>query len=207
MTSAIVRNAWSGLWCAGLALVVSTVCSAARAQVSAGDVGAQVLSYADFGRADILMSAAAIRQADGSGSVARISQELDILGTDPMLYPIGHGNIADLSQTGSGNRAFLSQRGDLNRARIVQTGNDNVVNATQAGVDNRLDVTQTGISNSLVASQNGNGNRITLTQEGGNVANLTETGDNNSITVQQVVGGPSVSINLVGSGYTITIRQ
>ena len=196
MTSAIVRNAWSGLWCAGLALVVSTVCSAARAQVSAGDVGAQVLSYADFGRADILMSAAAIRQADGSGSVARISQELDISSTDPLLNPSGHGN-----------RAVLSQRGDLNRARIVQNGSDNLVDASQAGVDNRLDVTQTGINNSLVARQNGNGNRITLTQEGGNVANLTETGDNNSITVQQVVGGPSVSINLVGSGYTITIRQ
>jgi len=207
MTPAFVRKAWSGLWCAGLVLVVSTACSAAMAQVLAGDVGAQVLSYADFGRADILMSAAAIRQSDGSGSVARISQELDISSTDPLLNPSGHGNIADISQSGSGNRAVLSQRGDLNRARIVQNGSDNLVDASQAGVDNRLDVTQTGINNSLVARQNGNGNSLTLTQEGGNVANLTETGDNNTITVRQVEGGPSVSINVVGSGYSITIRQ
>ena len=193
----------AGLTCVriGAAVVLSAAGVGAMAQ------GAQVLTYSDFGRPDIVVSAASIRQVDGVDIVAYISQELDVSGTDLSQYPTGSCNIADISQTGSGHRAFLTQRGDLNRARIVQTGTDNLVEASQTGVANSLDVTQTGISNSLLASQNGRGNSISLTQAGGNVANLSETGDNNTISVRQVVGGASINLNLVGSGYKVTITQ
>jgi hypothetical protein len=169
--------------------------------------GAQLLQYSDFGRPDILLTAASIRQSFGDNNVARIEQVTDITGTDRALYPVGDGNISDVVQSGSGNRSFLTQTGNLNRARIEQNGLDNRVDASQTGVGNRLDVLQTGLSNSLLASQIGVGNSITAGQSGGNQANLTETGDNNTITVKQVIGGPNLNINLVGSGFTVTITQ
>jgi hypothetical protein len=165
-----------------------------------------LLQYSDFGRADILLTAASIRQS-GDSQIARIDQTLDISGTDRSLYPTGSGNIADILQDGSSNQAYATQSGNLNRLRIEQRGSNNYVSSTQIGVGNTLDVTQTGLANTLLANQTGTGNSIVLTQAGGNSAILTETGDRNAINVQQIVGGPNISMNLVGSGLTVTIKQ
>ena len=158
-----------------------------------------LLQYSDFGQPDILLSAATIRQS-GESQIAAISQNDDFSTTDRSVYPIGKGNIADILQNGGYNQAYVKQAGNLNRVRIDQNGNNNYVDVSQTGVANTLDVTQTGLANTLMSSQSGTGNSIYLTQAGGNLAKLTETGERNSISVRQIVGGPSVSINLVGSG-------
>lgn len=169
-------------------------------------LAADLTRYSDFGQADILLTAASIRQT-GDLQRARIDQVTDFTDTDRAIYPIGSGNIADIVQEGAGNQAYATQTGNLNRVRIQQSGVDNYVSSSQTGVDNRLDVTQTGLSNSLVSTQNGTGNSVSLNQAGGNQAIFNETGENNSITVRQIVGGPNLNINLVGSGLTVTILQ
>jgi hypothetical protein len=167
---------------------------------------ANLLRYTDIGQADILVTAASIRQS-GDHQTGSIDQKADVSTTDRGLYPVGQGNIADLVQDGSYNQAYLQQTGNLNRMRVVQDGVNNYVQATQIGVDNRLDLSQTGPENQLISHQEGTGNIITLSQAGGNVANLKEVGDRNEIHIKQVLGGAPVSIELIGSGLKVSIQQ
>jgi hypothetical protein len=181
-----------------------TLCVAALPALAQMATNLRPLS--DFGQADILLSAASIVQS-GSRQKARIDQVSDVTGTDRLLYPVGVGNIADIEQAGADNEAYVSQTGDLNRLRIVQDGLGNWVDALQLGVDNRLDVLQTGAFNVLNSHQEGVGNRITITQAGGNVADLTEVGNRNEISITQVPGGAPISLNLVGNDQRVTITQ
>lgn len=167
---------------------------------------ADLRRYSDFGQADIFLTAASITQS-GDTQTALIDQKTDIAGTDRALFPIGNGNIADVSQDGGYDETYARQTGNLNRIRIQQDGFYNYVEATQNGVGNSLDVVQTGAENRLTSNQDGFGNTVYLRQAGGNLATFNEVGDNNSISVTQVVGGPALNINLVGSGLKVNIVQ
>ena len=175
------------------------------AQVFAADFS-DLLANSDFGRPDIPMTAAAISQ-NGNGNTARIEQVFSQSIDDFSVDPTGRGNLAQIFQDGSNNQASILQQGNLNRARIVQTGSENSAELSQSGSGNTFDLVQTGIGNNVLATQIGVANSIVLEQVGGNTANLTETGDHNSINVQQAVGGPPISINLNGNGLSVTIRQ
>jgi len=165
-----------------------------------------LMTNSDFGRPDIPMTAAAISQ-NGTGNIARIEQVFVTSTDDSSIDPTGRGNLAQILQDGFNNHASLIQDGNLNRARIVQTGSENTAELSQSGSGNTFDLAQIGIGNNVIATQIGVANSIVLEQLGGNTANLTENGDHNSINVQQAVGGLPVSINLVGSGLSVTIRQ
>lgn len=189
--------------------ILLTICAALPLS-SHAQVGASLLQYSDIGQADILLTAASIRQSNGSNLVGSIEQTLDSSTTDRTVYPIGNGNIADLEQSGSYNSATISQDGNLNRIRVVQSGSNNTVNATQIGVGNVADLAQSGMENSLTIYQNGNGNLITATQMGNSTANLQEIGDNNVITLNQSNGVQTLNVSnitLRGSGLRFTVSQ
>lgn len=189
-----------------LHLAALTVTLACAAPVQAQDIGAPLLLNSDFGKPDIRVTAASIVQS-GTGNRARIEQTYAASADDAIFDPAGLGNIASVSQTGFANQVALTQDGNLNRARIVQNGDSNQASAAQAGAGNTLDVTQDGFGNSLLASQNGVGNSIVLTQAGGNQATLSETGNRNTIQVQQVPGGATVTVDLHGNNMAFSIRQ
>ena len=67
--------------------------SAALCGLSVAPAGAasDLLQYSDFGRADILLTAASIRQS-GDAQIARIDQITDASNTDRAIYPTGDGN-------------------------------------------------------------------------------------------------------------------
>lgn len=178
---------------------------AAQTALPAASV-AELIASSDFGRADILLTAASIQQT-GHNIVGLIDQRQDISTTDRALYGVQGGNIAQIIQNGDDLDARIDQIGNLNRARIVQDGSGQIASAFQSGVANSVDIAQTGSGNLAITSQTGNGNLISLSQAGGNLAMLTEVGDRNQIRVQQVVGGAPVSLTLTGNDRVVTIRQ
>lgn len=188
-----------------LPLLCFYILSILSTHVSAADFS-DLIANSDFGRPDIPITAAAISQS-GTGNIARIDQIFSQSLDDTSIDPTGRGNLAQIFQDGLNNQASILQQGNLNRARIVQNGSDNSAQLSQAGAGNTFDLTQSGDGNSVTATQIGVANSIVLEQLGGNTANLTENGDHNAINIQQAVGGMPVSINLVGSGLSVTIRQ
>ena len=187
----------------GLAVVCAAACVAAA---QAQDIGAPLLLNTDFGKPDIRVTAASIVQS-GSGNRARIEQTWFPSADDAIIDPAGNGNMAAIEQTGDANQATLTQDGNLNRARIVQNGGSNQASAAQSGAGNTLDVTQDGFGNNLLATQTGVGNSIVLTQAGGNTATLSETGDRNTIQLQQVFGGAAVTVDLRGNNMVFNLKQ
>ncbi|MBV8503828.1 MAG: hypothetical protein JO006_19175 [Paucibacter sp.] len=176
-----------------------------HAQTAPVSLGSSLLRYTDIGQADILLTAASIRQSNGNNLTGTIDQTLDTSSTDRTVYPIGTGNIADIEQSGSYIQANLVQNGNLNRLRVVQSGSNNSVSATQLGTGNVADLSQSGMENSLTIYQNGNGNLITATQVGNGTATLQEIGNNNVITMNQPLNGKIVSLTIIGNGQRITV--
>ncbi len=152
--------------------------------------------YSDFGQADILLTAATIRQS-GDDHVALIDQTIEDGGT---------GNIAQIDQEGGTNAAYVTQIGDLNRARVMQYDTDNLVTITQEGIGNSIDVSQTGFGNVLSGLQRGEGNVATITQTGDSSITFSEIGNNNILNISNPAAGVPVSVYIQGNGVTVNQR-
>ncbi len=151
--------------------------------------------YSDFGQADILLTAATIRQSGGD-HIALIDQTLDG----------DTGNIAQIDQEGGHNEAYVTQIGDLNRARVVQSDDDNIATITQEGIGNSIDVSQTGLGNVLNGVQRGNGNVANITQTGDSNVTFFEIGNDNIVNISNPVAGVPVQVFIVGNGVIVTQR-
>jgi len=151
--------------------------------------------YSDFGQADILLTAATIRQSDGS-HIALIDQTLDG----------DTGNIAQVDQEGGHNEAYVTQIGDLNRARVVQSDDDNIATITQEGIGNSIDVSQTGFGNVLNGLQRGNNNVANITQTGDSHVTFYEIGNDNIVNINNPAAGVPVQVFIVGNGVIVNER-
>lgn len=152
--------------------------------------------YSDFGMADVLLTAATIRQS-GNDHRAMIDQTADIGGT---------GNIAQIDQSGDGHVAYVTQVGDLNRARVLQSDSYNEAYVTQTGIGNSIDIVQSGSGNWLSAQQVGNGNVANVIQAGDSRISFAQIGDNNTINISPSSTGVPVVIAITGNGVTVTQR-
>ena len=185
--AAAVRMALRG----GGVLSAALLLSAAPAMAAV-----DLTEYSDFGQADILLTAATIRQS-GDDHVALIDQTIEDGGT---------GNIAQIDQEGATNAAYVTQIGDLNRARVMQYDADNLVTITQEGIGNSIDVSQTGFGNVLSGLQRGEGNVATITQTGDSSITFFEIGNNNILNISNPAAGVPVSVYIQGNGVTVNQR-
>jgi hypothetical protein len=125
------------------------------------------------------------------------------------------GHYADITQVGSGNQAYVVQTGDVNSAIINQTGSSNYVSTNQNGLGsstattdvNSISINQTGSNNSANAIQNGYGNSMSLTQTGNaNTFTATQLGNDNSISFSQP-GGLGANVSEIGNGNVLSVNQ
>ncbi len=185
--AAAVRLAVRGGGVLGTALLLSAAPAMAAVDLT---------EYSDFGQADILLTAATIRQS-GDDHIALIDQTIDAGGT---------GNIAQIDQSGANNQAYVTQTGDLNRARVVQFDSDNQVTITQTGIGNSIDVSQSGSGNVLNGLQRGDGNVATITQAGDTSITFAEIGNNNILNISNPAPGVPVLVFINGNGVTVNQR-
>lgn len=120
----------------------------------------------------------------------------------------GDANDSDIAQTGTGS-AYIesSQEGDGNFARLQQSGSGaNVAYVTQSGNGNWLESNQVALGavhNGAILTQTGDNNDMSLYQEGSdNLAALTQEGDDNGMSAVQLGDGNRLSWTQQGSGLT-----
>ena len=105
------------------------------------------------------------------------------------LEQTGTGNVAVLQQIGlvQSSDIAVSQVGDFNDASVTQVGEShfNVANLQQTGNLNVASLEQTWRANTLTASSTGDGNQLSGSQTGFAVAEITQRGDNNSLSFSQ----------------------
>jgi hypothetical protein len=152
--------------------------------------------YADFGAADLLLTAATIRQT-GNDHRAMIDQT---------AYPGAAGNLALIDQAGDTHVALVTQVGDLNRARVQQSDSRNEAHVTQTGIGNSIDIWQSGVGNWLSGQQVGNGNVANIVQSGESRISFSQIGNNNTVNLMQPSTGAPVVISITGNGVTVTQR-
>jgi len=152
--------------------------------------------YSDFGMADVLLTAATIRQS-GNDHRAMIDQT---------AYTGATGNIAQIEQTGAMHVAFVTQVGDLNRARVVQSDSGNEAHVSQTGIGNSIDIWQSGTGNWLSAQQVGNGNVANIVQPGDSRISFSQIGNNNTVNLLQPSTAVPMFIAITGNGMTVTQR-
>lgn len=137
----------------------------------------------------------------------------------------GANNQANVSQginnnASTNNKAAISQVGygsvdNPNIVTITQDANDNIANATQSGGDrNSASITQSAINNIANSQQQGSNHLIEIKQTGvNNIAGATEwqplsqTGENNSLTVTQQGTYSTVASEQSGANNEATVSQ
>jgi hypothetical protein len=163
--------------------------------------------YSDFGQPEIQAEEGFISQT-GNANFATIDQQIDPGGTGNYAQTdqIGNANYVTINQAGSANRARIEQNGSLNTATLAQYGSGNSLDLTQTGTGNRFNMTQIGESR-IVASQLGDYNLIDAPLIGvGGSGTMTETGNNNSITVSPNYNGPNLQNVTASDGMHVTVN-
>jgi len=197
----LARNLWSAA-----ALLSTSLATPLAAQAIGGDAGQALVIERPGGEGGVFINQI------GDGNQARAAQaETQHFAR---LDQRGEGNSANVTQTGRGAHyaygvqtgsdnslnlqqdgaaaqvALTEQDGSGNRMAITQSGGLEIggVLALQYGANNLLDLTQNGGDNQAVVRQDGNANSAVVAQNGGNELQLTQTGNNLSIMVDQPAG-------------------
>ena len=145
-------------------------------QTDAGRYSGGDLSLTQQGRAN-----AANVEATGAWSIFDYVQT----GTSNQLYANQSGRNTEIagSSVGDYNQVDIDQTGDNNALDLAQNGNDNVIEAIQGGWWGEGDigmVSQTGLANFASITQS-----VNVEGAATNVANIMQSGMNNSATVVQ----------------------
>lgn len=124
-------------------------------------------------------------------------------GNQTGVIQLGSANLAGFTIVGSDNLVFIDQGGGVNNS-------DNDANVLILGDGNQVGVAQTGIDNSaLVDIDDGDDNIVNIAQDsvlGGNLAEVTITGDANLVTLNQS-GSNSAGIDLHGDDNLLVASQ
>ena len=145
------------------------------------------------------VAAAQIKQ-EGLENKGEITQA-----TDPTALS-GGGSFAEIIQTGSINQAYIRQEGKVNNASVTQSDTNNYASLVQIGT-NSANVDQKGAYNHALTHQDGSLNTIELKQsDGANVFSGTQIGENNKMTVFQP-GSALSTMSETGNNNTIILNQ
>ncbi len=168
-------------------------------------------------------------QTDNIASIRQIGDynsttvEQDDGQNQALISLVGNANAASIRQGGAdgGNKTNIDTQGDSNQLNVEQSKvagfGINTADVALLGASNVLAIIQnytesasTTVAgdNSAVVSQTGNNNQMTLDQNGSNnVAKLGQTGNENDMNVSQQQDGNSAEITQTGNGLSISVVQ